>query len=121
MRPPLPPSPALSQTFGSSRATINQEPAWYLWSHAIRYHHTKYHPRALGLGMGERKGNSSTPILWLGPAVSTKTCDPTCDPTKSSDTGRLGIIVVIEYKVGRWKRGRGAMVCGLGRKADLER
>lgn len=61
-----PPSPALSQTFGSSRATINQEPAWYLWSHAIRYHHTKYHPRALGLGMGERKGNSSTPTLMAG-------------------------------------------------------
>lgn len=79
--------PALPQTFGSLRATINQEPAWYLWSHAIRDHHTKYHPRSLGPGMGERKGHSSMPFLMAG----TGSFQPstTCDTTKSPDTGQL--------------------------------
>lgn len=47
--------------FGSVGATVNQEPAW---CQAIRYHHTKYCLRSLG--MGERKSNNFVPPLMAG-------------------------------------------------------
>lgn len=39
------------QTFGSAEPTINQEPAWHIWCHAIRYHHIKYCLWSLSLVM----------------------------------------------------------------------
>lgn len=52
----------------------------------------------------------------------------TCDVTKIPGFGWLGTIMVSEYnvmvreyRVGKWKRGRGQMVHGSGREADLKR
>lgn len=69
--------------------------------------------------MGEREGNSYTTSFVAG-ACSTQP-STICDPTKSPNTEWLGTIVVGKYRVGMWKRGRGRMVCGLGREVDLER
>lgn len=67
--------------------------------------------------MGVRKDNS-TPFLMVG--MGSIQPNVTCDPTKSPGAGQLDTSVVTEYKVGRWRRGRDGMVCGLGREADPE-
>lgn len=65
----------------------------------IRYHHTKYCPRSVVLGMGERKGNNSMPSL-IAQAVTTQP-STICDPTKSPGAVQSGTIVVREYRVQR--------------------
>ena len=60
-----------------------------------RPHHTKDHPRFLGPGTGERKGNNSTPCLktW---AIRTQS-STSCDPPKSTTARLLGTIVLREW------------------------
>lgn len=41
--------------------------------------------------------------------------------TNCPGTRQLGTTVVRDYKVGRWKRRRAGVVCGLGREGDLQR
>lgn len=61
--------------------------------------------------MGGRQGNRSVPSLTA--RVGSTQPSATCNPTMSPGAGWLGTIVVREYRVGRWKRGRGRIVCGL--------
>lgn len=69
-------------------------------------------------GHGRGKGYSSATF----PDTEERSTQPstTRDPTKSLEFGQSDTIVGREYRVGRWKRGRGRIVTGLERGADLE-
>lgn len=73
-------------------------------------------PRSLSPDTGKWKDNSSS-CGWDGQYSTSDTCDP----AKSSGAGWVGTAVVREYRIRRGKRGRGGMVCGLGKEAGLER
>lgn len=65
----------------------------------------------------QEKGKATTAAsLWLGQATQPSA---TCDPTKSPRAGKLGPIVLKEYRICKWKR-RSRMVCGLGRGGSQE-
>lgn len=49
----------------------------------VSHHHTKCHPWSLGLGMGEKKNNSTAPCLAAG-AGRTQPSTTYCDSTRSS-------------------------------------